>query len=96
MRIACQQLTIKVEYCLENLKMRQALKEIKQYAEDDRKLEAVEFMQDIINRKLQFESLIQWVKVVYAAELNKNSRLSHATPKHARLEERAELVLRSN
>lgn len=44
MRIACQQLTIKVEYCLENLKMRQALKEIKQYAEDDRKLEAVEFM----------------------------------------------------
>jgi predicted DNA-binding ArsR family transcriptional regulator len=59
----------RLEYCLENMEMRKAIAEMKQYAIDDRKIEGVEFMREIVNRKLMFESLIQWVKVVYASEL---------------------------
>ena len=67
--MACQALVSRVEYCLENLEMRQAISKIQEFANYESKIEAVEYMVQIQQRKLLFDSLIQWVKVVYAAEL---------------------------
>ena len=67
--MACQALVSRVEYCLENMEMRQAISKIQEFAHYESKIEAVEYMVQIQQRKLLFDSLIQWVKVVYAAEL---------------------------
>jgi len=67
--MSCQSLVSRLEYCLENLEMRNALHEMQKFSVDDRKVEAAEFMVDIRYKKVLFDSLIQWVKVVYASEL---------------------------
>jgi hypothetical protein len=54
--------------------MREALKKVRNFANYERKIEAVEYIYQISIRRQMFESLIQWVKVVYANELkNKQS-----------------------
>ena len=67
--MACQTLVSRVEYCIENYEMREVLQKIRDFAKDERKIEAVEYMAQIHIRKQMFESLIQWVKVVYEDEL---------------------------
>ena len=74
--MACQTLVSRVEYCLENLEMRICLRKIHEFAKFESKIEAVEFMVQIQQRKAMFDSLIQWVRVVYEPELrDQNSRL---------------------
>ena len=60
-----------MEYSIENHQMRGCLSRIKDFAKYERRIEAVEYMFQISQRKLMFESLIQWVRVVYAEELGK-------------------------
>ena len=67
--MACQTLISRVEYCRENLLMRGAIFEVKQFARQERKAEAVECMYLILTKRTILESLVQWVKVVYATEL---------------------------
>lgn len=68
-QLACQTLVSRVEYCVENLQMRNCFAQFREFAAFESKIEAVEFIAQIYERKKLFESLIQWVKVVYAQEL---------------------------
>jgi hypothetical protein len=39
------------------------------FANEEKKIEAVDYIVDITQRKKMFDCLIQWVKVVYEKEL---------------------------
>ena len=56
--MSCQTLVSRVEYCLENLQMRGALERVREFANYERKVEAVEYMYQISIRRQLFESLI--------------------------------------
>lgn len=71
--MSCQTLISRVEYCMENLEMRHAIQRIQEYAKAERKIEAVLFMVQIHERNIMLESLMQWVKMVYAKELMKHA-----------------------
>ena len=43
-QMACQTLMSRVEYCLENLQMRDAIQRVKGFSNQERKIEAVEYM----------------------------------------------------
>ena len=49
--------------------MRECVEKIKDFSKLERKIEAMEYMIQIHERKRIFDSLIQWVKVVYSSEL---------------------------
>ena len=49
--------------------MRKCVQKIKEFSNFERKIEALEYMIQIQQRKKMFDSLIQWVKVVYSSEL---------------------------
>ena len=68
-QMACQTLMSRVEYCFENLQMRDAIQRVKRFSNQERKIEAVEYMFQIQQKRALLESLVQWVKVVYANEL---------------------------
>jgi hypothetical protein len=67
--IACWTLVSRLEYILETLEMRRAVFRIREFSEFECKIEAVEYMVQISQRRQMFDSLMQWVKVVYAQEL---------------------------
>jgi hypothetical protein len=68
--MSCQTLISRVEYCVENLEMRLALKRILAFSRQERQMEAVQYIAQIHERKPMFDSLMQWVRVVYAQELH--------------------------
>ena len=39
------------------------------FAAEERKMEAVEYMSEIIQAKMKLAALIQWVKAIYAVDL---------------------------
>lgn len=67
--ISCDTFVSRLEYCLENVEMRQCMKKIKTFANQERKLQAVVNMEQIRQNRIRLDALIQWVKVVYYAEL---------------------------
>ena len=56
--MACQTLFQRVEFCMENLEMRNALRKIESFSVSDAKVEAVQCMVEIQERKQMFEALI--------------------------------------
>lgn len=67
--MACPSLVSRIEYCLENLEMRRALKRILEFSVHERKIEAVELMVQLQERTLKLDAWVQWVKVAYEKEL---------------------------
>lgn len=70
--MACPSLVSRIEYCLENLEMRRALKRIVEFSAYERKIEAVELMVQLQERTLKLDGWVQWVKVAYEKELLAN------------------------
>lgn len=66
LKIQCQTLVTRMEYCMENYRMREAIKRVREFSQFERKLQAVHFMYEIYLNRIKLESLIQWVKVVYS------------------------------
>lgn len=67
--ISCDTFVSRLEYCLENVEMRRCLRKIEEFALQERKLQAVVNMEQIRQNRIRLDALIQWVKVVYYAEL---------------------------
>ena len=67
--ISCDTFVQRLEFCLENVEMRRCLRKIEQFAEQERKLQAVVNMEQIRQNRIRLDALIQWVKVVYYDEL---------------------------
>lgn len=67
--ISCDTFVSRLEYCLENVEMRMCLRKIEEFAQQERKLQAVVNMEQIRQNRIRLDALIQWVKVVYYAEL---------------------------
>ena len=67
--ISCDTFVSRLEYCLENVEMRMCLRKIEEFAQQEQKLQAVVNMEQIRQNRIRLDALIQWVKVVYYAEL---------------------------
>lgn len=67
--ISCDTFVSRLEYCMENVEMRMCLRKIEDFATQERKLQAVVNMEQIRQNRIRLDALIQWVKVVYYAEL---------------------------
>ena len=67
--MACPSLINRIQYYRENVEMRRALRQIQDFANYEKKIEAVEYMSQLYERRTLFECLMKWVLVVYDKEL---------------------------
>jgi hypothetical protein len=58
LKIQCQTLVARIEYCMENYRMREAIYKVREFSIFERKLQAVHFMHEIYINRIKLESLI--------------------------------------
>lgn len=70
-KISAQLLASKLEYCLENFELRQSMMRMRDFSINERKLEAVQYMTEIIDCRKKLSALVQWVRAIYSTKQGK-------------------------